>query len=95
MELLSISFLNEDLNNFINNKFIDSDVIGGFKEIDNLPDPPDIPGLGDFQNTIKFFVLLIVVFIIISFFPVIIFALMLYFCWKYFNIMVLKKVKAV
>lgn len=94
MELLSISFFSEDLNNFINNKFT-KNTLGGFKELDNLPDPPPLPGLGQFQNTIRIFVLLVVAFLIISFFPVIIFGLMLYFCWKYFNIMVLKNVKKV
>ena len=95
MELLSISFFSEDLNNLINNKFINSNISGGFKELDNLPDPPPIPGLGGFQSTVKFFILFVVIFLVISFFPIIIFGLMLYFCWKYFNIMVLKKVKSV
>ena len=83
MEVLSLSMFSEDLTNTINNNFNPS--IGGFKELDELPDPPQIPSMGGFQNTIKFFIYIAAAFMVISFFPVILFGLMVYFCWKFFK----------
>lgn len=94
MELVSISMLNEDLFNLIN-KFKNNNQIGGLEEIDQLPDPPNLPGMEGFHNLIKMFILLAVAFFVIMFFPLIIFGLMLFFCWKFFDKLVLKNVKSI
>lgn len=94
MEVISLSMFSEDLTNMITNNF-NPISMGGFKELDELPDPPPIPYMGSFQNTIKVFIWIAAAFMVISFFPVILFGLMVYFCWKFFQIMVLKKVKAI
>ena len=94
MELLNISMLNEDIFKLIN-KFKNNNQVGGLEELDQLPDPPKLPGMGGFLNMIKFFIYIAVAFFVILFLPAIIFGLMIYFCWKFFNKMVLKKVKSI
>mgnify|MGYP001290830007 CR=1 FL=1 len=93
MEVINLSMLSEDLTNVINSNF--NLTTGGFKELDELPDPPPIPYMGGFQNTIKFFIWIAAAFMVISFFPVILFGLMLVFCWKFFDKIILKKVKSI
>ena len=91
MEVINLSLLSESLFN-LSNKFANS---RGGANIDNLPDPPDLPGVEQYQSIIKKFILFAIIAFVAFFFPLILFGLMLIMCWKFFNRFVLKNVKSI
>ena len=73
MEILNLSLFSSGLHNFITKK-IKTHTGGG--ELNNLPDPPEIPGMENFQSIIKTFILFSAIAFVVFFFPIIVFALL-------------------